>query len=209
MPSEPAAESRWSSAMREALADAQSPDAPFGVNPRVGCVIVSPQGVIVGRGHHRGAGTPHAEVMALADAGQAARGATAVVTLEPCSHTGRTGPCTTALVEAGVAGVVYGQADPRTGCRGSKVLRAAGLDVVGGVLAAQCGKVNEAWTFAFWSTGPWSPGRSPSWTPAWPEPPVVRPPIQAALPPGRPRAAGAGQGNRGGHRNRPHRRPRN
>lgn len=149
MPSEPPEESRWSSAMREALADAQSLDAPFGVNPRVGCVIVSPQGEIVGRGHHRGAGTPHAEVMALADAGQAARGATAVVTLEPCSHIGRTGPCTTALAEAGVAGVVYGQADPtEEAAGGAKVLRAAGVDVVGGVLGVECGKVNEAWTFA-------------------------------------------------------------
>ena len=98
--------------MREALALAQSPDAPFGENPRVGCVIVAPDGEVVGRGHHRGAGTPHAEVVALADAGARAAGATAVVSLEPCRHTGRTGPCTQALLDAGVRAVVYGQADP-------------------------------------------------------------------------------------------------
>ena len=102
----------WDGAMREALALAQSPDAPFGENPRVGCVLVAPDGGIVGRGHHRGAGTPHAEVVALLDAGARARGATAVVTLEPCRHTGRTGPCVEALVAAGVRRVVYGVADP-------------------------------------------------------------------------------------------------
>ena len=140
---------RWSGVMREALSAAQSPDARFGVNPRVGCVIVSPAGVIVGRGHHQGAGTPHAEVMALADAGPAARGGTAVVTLEPCSHTGRTGPCTEALVRAGVAEVVYGQSDPtEEAAGGAKVLRASGVRVVGGVLGVECAKVNEAWTFA-------------------------------------------------------------
>lgn len=149
MASESGEHERWSGAMREALTAAQSPDAPFGVNPRVGCVIVSPDGVIVGRGHHRGAGTPHAEVMALADAGPAALGGTAVVTLEPCSHTGRTGPCTEALVRAGVAEVVYGQSDPtEEAAGGAKVLRASGLTVLGGVLGVECAKVNEAWTFA-------------------------------------------------------------
>ena len=135
--------------MREALALAQSPDAPFGENPRVGCVLVAPDGEVVGRGHHRGAGTPHAEVVALADAGARAAGATAVVSMEPCRHTGRTGPCTQALLDAGVRAVVYGQPDPtEQGGGGGDVLRAAGVDVHGGVLADEARAVNEEWTFA-------------------------------------------------------------
>lgn len=135
--------------MREALALAQSPDAPYGENPRVGCVIVSPSGEVVGRGFHRGAGTPHAEVAALADAGLRAAGATAVVSLEPCRHTGRTGPCTQALLDAGVRAVVFAQSDPTEEARGGgEVLRNAGIDVLGGVLAAEAEAVNEEWTFA-------------------------------------------------------------
>ena len=135
--------------MREALALAQSRDAPFGENPRVGCVLVAPDGEVVGRGHHRGAGTPHAEVVALADAGARAAGATAVVSMEPCRHTGRTGPCTQALLDAGVRAVVYGQPDPtELGGGGGDVLRAAGVDVHGGLLADEATAVNEEWTFA-------------------------------------------------------------
>ena len=139
----------WDGAMREALALAQSPDAPYGENPRVGCVLLAPDGEVVGRGFHRGAGTPHAEVVALADAGPRAAGATAVVTLEPCRHTGRTGPCTQALLDAGVRVVVFGQPDPTEQAGGGgAVLRAAGLEVTGGVLADEAGAVNEEWTFA-------------------------------------------------------------
>ena len=140
---------RWVEPMREALALAQSDDAPFGENPRVGCVVVDADGAVVGRGHHRGAGTPHAEVDALAAAGDKARGATAVVTLEPCRHTGRTGPCTSALIDAGVARVVFGQDDPTSlAGGGAEVLRAAGVEVIAGVLADDARAVNEAWTFA-------------------------------------------------------------
>lgn len=118
-------------------------------NPRVGCVILSPDGTQVAVGHHRGAGTPHAEVDALTQAGDAARGATAVVTLEPCHHTGRTGPCTQALLDAGVARVVYAQSDPNpVAAGGAAGLRAAGVDVVGGVLADEAEKLNRAWTHA-------------------------------------------------------------
>ncbi|WP_109472329.1 bifunctional diaminohydroxyphosphoribosylaminopyrimidine deaminase/5-amino-6-(5-phosphoribosylamino)uracil reductase RibD [Ornithinimicrobium cavernae] len=81
-------------------------------NPRVGCVLVDADGQVVARGHHAGAGTPHAEVAALTAAGPRARGTTAYVTLEPCNHHGRTGPCAQALHRAGVAGVVYAVADP-------------------------------------------------------------------------------------------------
>src|SRR6478736_9843673 len=86
-----------------------------GPNPRVGCVLLAPGARVLGEGWHRGAGTPHAEVAALADArtrGLDVRGATAVVTLEPCDHTGRTGPCSVALLEAGVARVVVAVPDP-------------------------------------------------------------------------------------------------
>lgn len=87
-------------------------------NPRVGCVLVAPSGEVVGEGHHAGAGTPHAEVRALEDAGPRARGATAYVTLEPCHHHGRTGPCSRALVEAGVAAVVYAVPEPTSRATG-------------------------------------------------------------------------------------------
>src|SRR5690349_10397192 len=96
-------------------------------NPRVGCVLLSPDGKELAVGVHRGVGTPHAEVDALTQAGEAARGATAVVTLEPCNHTGHTGPCTKALIEAGVSRVVFGQIDPnRAAAGGTKTLKAAG-----------------------------------------------------------------------------------
>ena len=80
-------------AMRRALELARTPGVPLGPNPRVGCVLLDPSGAEIAEGYHRGAGSPHAEAAALAEAGDDARGATAVVTLEPCNHTGRTGPC--------------------------------------------------------------------------------------------------------------------
>lgn len=139
----------WAQAMHEALALAQSPDAPYGVNPRVGCVIVDADHRVVGRGYHRGAGTPHAEVQALADAGDRAAGATAVVTLEPCRHVGRTGPCTTALIGAGISRVVFAQADPTAAAGGgAEVLAAAGIPATGGLLAAEAERINRAWTFS-------------------------------------------------------------
>ena len=136
-------------AMQRALRIAATPGVPLGPNPRVGCVLLDADGVEVGEGFHRGAGTPHAEVAALRDAGDAARGATAVVTLEPCHHTGRTGPCTEALIEAGVARVVYAQTDSNpVAAGGSDALRAAGIEVVAGLLAEESRQLNRAWTFA-------------------------------------------------------------
>ncbi len=136
-------------AMRRAIALAQSVDIPDGPNPRVGCVLVDSEGRTVGEGVHRGAGTAHAEVDALAQAGTAARGATAVVTLEPCNHTGRTGPCSEALLAAGVARVVFAQADPHAvAAGGADRLRSAGVDVEGGLLAPEAAALNEAWTHA-------------------------------------------------------------
>lgn len=107
-------------------------------NPSVGCVIV--QGSrIVGRGHTQAGGRPHAERMALAQAGDAARGATAYVTLEPCSHHGKTPPCAEALIAAGLARVVTAQTDPdsRVSGRGHAMLRAAGITVTEGVCESE------------------------------------------------------------------------
>jgi diaminohydroxyphosphoribosylaminopyrimidine deaminase / 5-amino-6-(5-phosphoribosylamino)uracil reductase len=105
-------------------------------NPLVGAVVVR-DGAIVGEGWHAAYGGPHAEAAALERAGDAARGATLYVTLEPCCHHGRTPPCTDAVLEAGVARVVYGAADPNPeAAGGAAILRAAGLDVTGGVGAS-------------------------------------------------------------------------
>jgi len=118
-------------------------------NPRVGAVIIDAGGEIVGEGFHQGAGTPHAEIMALRQAGAAARGGTAVVTLEPCAHTGLTGPCTQALIEAGVARVVFAQSDPNpTAAGGAAVLNAAGVRTAAGILADEAVSLNDAWTFS-------------------------------------------------------------
>ena len=136
-------------AMRRALGLAASPGVPHGPNPRVGCVLLDSDGAIVADGHHRGIGTAHAEVDALRRAGDAARGGTAVVTLEPCNHTGRTGPCAGALVAAGVARVVFAQTDPNpVAAGGAATLRAAGVEVEGGLLADEAEALNVAWTFA-------------------------------------------------------------
>lgn len=134
-------------AMRRALELAAR--GPLGPNPRVGCVLLAADGTVLGEGWHRGAGTAHAEVAALADArerGGDVRGATAVVTLEPCDHTGRTGPCSVALLGAGVARVVVAVEDPNpVAAGGATRLRAGGVDVVAGVLAAEGVEVLGAW----------------------------------------------------------------
>ena len=115
-------------------------------NPRVGCVILAGTRII-GDGWHARAGEPHAERNALADAearGFDVKGATAYVTLEPCAHTGRTPPCTQALIEAGIERVVVGAQDPNPSVDGQGIdaLRAAGIDVVTGVLAERCAALN-------------------------------------------------------------------
>ena len=136
-------------AMRRALELAALGPAT-GVNPRVGCVILSADGTPLAEGWHRGAGTPHAEVDALSHlpAG-AARGATAVVTLEPCNHTGRTGPCALALINAGIARVVYAVADPgEHSAGGADRLRAAGVTVETGVQTDAATHLIEDWLVA-------------------------------------------------------------
>lgn len=114
-------------------------------NPAVGCVIVSKDNRIVGRGWTAKGGRPHAETIALAQAGEAARGSTAYVSLEPCSHHGKTPPCADALIAAGVARVVGAikDPDPRTSGKGFAKLKAAGIEVVEGVLADEAKSLNE------------------------------------------------------------------
>jgi diaminohydroxyphosphoribosylaminopyrimidine deaminase/5-amino-6-(5-phosphoribosylamino)uracil reductase len=136
-------------AMVRALALAATPGVPLGPNPRVGCVLLDDTGATVAEGYHRGAGNPHAEVDALAQAGERARGTTAVVSLEPCAHTGRTGPCAVALREAGVRRVVFAQPDPNpVATGGAELLRAAGVDVEQGLLLDEARALNRVWTFA-------------------------------------------------------------
>ncbi|WP_339854261.1 bifunctional diaminohydroxyphosphoribosylaminopyrimidine deaminase/5-amino-6-(5-phosphoribosylamino)uracil reductase RibD [Roseovarius nubinhibens] len=121
--------------MREALRLGRSAMGSAWPNPAVGCVIVAGD-QIVGRGATAPGGRPHAEPQALAEAGAAARGATAYVTLEPCAHHGKTPPCAEALIKAGVARVVVavGDSDPRVSGRGIEMLRKAGIEVLQGVL---------------------------------------------------------------------------
>lgn len=125
-------------------------------NPRVGCVLLR-DGRVVGEGWHRRFGGPHAEVWALRQAGAEARGATALVTLEPCSHHGKTPPCADALVAAGVCRIVAAVADPnpRVAGRGLQRLRDAGLDVELGLLAAEAALLNRPFTKLLTTGLPW------------------------------------------------------
>ena len=134
------------STMRRAVALARRGPAR-GVNPQVGCVLLRPDGSTAAEGWHRGAGTPHAEVDALSHLAPGdARGLTAVVSLEPCDHVGRTGPCSVALIEAGVARVVHAVADPGASSGGgAERLRRAGVDVIGGVLADEAEEMARRW----------------------------------------------------------------
>jgi len=135
---------RYDHAMRHALTLAGNGPA-LGVNPQVGCVLLDASGTIVAEGWHRGAGTPHAEVDALSQVADAT-GLTAVVTLEPCNHTGRSGPCSLALIAAGVSTVVYAIPDPgQNSSGGAQTLRDAGVIVESGVLAAEAEEFLHVW----------------------------------------------------------------
>jgi len=134
--------------MRLALRLARRGSGATSPNPMVGAVLVK-GGKIIGRGWHRRAGLPHAEIEALRDAqknGHSPRGATLYVTLEPCSTHGRTPPCTDAIIAAGIKRVVIGATDPnpKHGGRAFKILRRAGIEVVHGILADACAQSNEA-----------------------------------------------------------------
>lgn len=129
-----------------------------GVNPRVGAVLITDSGEIVGEGWHRGSGTDHAEVAAIKDLvrngraaldGPIARGLTAIVTLEPCNHTGKTGPCAQALIEAGVAKVIYATNDPGLNSSGgAATLRDAGVAVESGLLQTEADELIRVWATA-------------------------------------------------------------
>ncbi len=156
-------------AMERAVALAAAARGRTSPNPTVGCVVLDAAGRVAGEGYHAGAGTPHAEVVALADAGARARGGTAVVTLEPCRHWGRTGPCSEALLAAGIRRVVYALDDPTAQARGgARQLRAAGVEAVGGVLGEAAFAANEHWLeavrlgrpFVTWKAGTSLDGRS-------------------------------------------------
>jgi diaminohydroxyphosphoribosylaminopyrimidine deaminase/5-amino-6-(5-phosphoribosylamino)uracil reductase len=139
----------WDDLMDRALVLARNPQAPRGENPRVGCVIADAQGRIIGEGWHAGAGTDHAEVVALRHAGDRAQQATAIVTLEPCNHRGKTGPCTQALIQAGITRVIFAQQDPTARAGGGGIaLQEAGIEVVSGVRANEAQSINREWSIA-------------------------------------------------------------
>lgn len=130
--------------MKMALALAERGLGQVAPNPAVGCVIVL-DGIVVGRGWTQPGGRPHAETEALARAGKLARGATAYVTLEPCSHHGKTGPCAEALIKAGITRVVaaVSDPDPRVAGKGFAMLEKAGVQIVEGVCGEQARHLNE------------------------------------------------------------------
>ena len=121
----------------------------YGENPQVGAVLINDAGEIIAEGWHKGAGTPHAEIDALknlAAKGLTAAGLTAVVTLEPCNHTGKTGPCSQALIDAGVKKVVFGTYDPGTAEGGGRfTLEEAGVEVISDILRNECVQLIAPW----------------------------------------------------------------
>ena len=143
--------------MRRALQLAALADGHTSPNPMVGAVVLDASGALVGEGYHAQAGQPHAEVGALDQAGQAARGGTLIVTLEPCCHHGRTPPCTEAVLKAGIQRVVVGleDPDPRVGGNGISLLRAHGVEVLQGVLRAEAMEQNRAFLHRVHSGRPW------------------------------------------------------
>ena len=144
----------YDAAMRRALSLA-SQGPVTGGNPQVGCVLLDADGRVVAEGWHHGAGTAHAEVDALSRLTDA-RGLTAVVTLEPCNHTGRTGPCAQALIDAGVTRVVYAISDPgHSSGGGAERLRTAGVEVISGVLADDANELLHVWLTASRRHRPW------------------------------------------------------
>ena len=119
-------------------------------NPQVGAVLLNAAGEVIAEGWHRGAGTPHAEIDALSQVTpEQARGGTLVVTLEPCNHTGRTGPCAVAVIDAGISRLVYAATDPgHASSGGATRLREAGVEVIGGVLEDTVSAHQHSWLTA-------------------------------------------------------------
>ena len=134
-------------AMQRAIALAEKALGKTAPNPIVGAVIVDSTGAIIAEGFHDRMSSPdHAEVVAIKAAGDKAKGSTIVVTLEPCNHTGSTGPCTQAIIDAGITTVVYAVGDPNPqAAGGADTLRAAGITVINGVLETEAAHSNRAW----------------------------------------------------------------
>lgn len=130
--------------VERAIALAEGGRGMVSPNPLVGAVVVSRDGRVVGEGYHEGPGGPHAEVVALRGAGEAARGSTLYTSLEPCNHFGRTPPCTRAIVDAGVVRVVAAMRDPNPVVDGLEELRARGVEVREGLLVEEAARQNEA-----------------------------------------------------------------
>ena len=142
--------------MSRAIELASKVDLSRDVNPTVGAVIVDTDGNIVGEGWHNGSGTDHAEVMAIAQAGSKAVGATLYCTLEPCNAQGKTGPCAQAVIAAGITKVVIGQADPHQAMSGGiKTLQDAGIEVEVGLMQDAAKAINASWNFAQENNRPW------------------------------------------------------
>ena len=143
--------------MRRAIELARRGEGLVEPNPQVGAVVLDAHGAVVGAGWHERFGGPHAEVMAIASAGAAARGGTLVVTLEPCCHHGKTPPCTDAIIAAGVSRVVIGVEDPFPQVSGGGVaaLRRAGIDVETGVLAEAAARLSAPFRRLVVDGRPW------------------------------------------------------
>jgi len=142
--------------MSKAIELAGQVDLSRDVNPRVGAVVVSAGGQVISTGVHLGSGTDHAEASALSQAGELAVGSTVYSTLEPCAAQGKRGPCTQALIDARVARVVFGQADPNSKMAGgAQTLRDAGIEVISAVLVEETAALNPSWNFAHEQGRPW------------------------------------------------------
>ncbi len=137
----------YTSYMKIAIKLAKKAEGMTSPNPLVGAVIIDKKGKIIGKGFHKRAGEPHAEVMALRDAGKVPQGSTMMVTLEPCNHFGRTPPCTLAIQQSGIKRLVIAHKDPNPGVKGggAAYLRKAGIEVIGGVCAQEAERLNEAY----------------------------------------------------------------
>ena len=142
--------------MQAAIDQAKSVDLGNDVNPRVGAVLVDSSGAVVATGYHRGSGTVHAEVDAISKIAGDKSELTLFCTLEPCNATGKQGPCTEAILAAGIKKVVIGQTDlnPKMS-GGAQYLIDNGVEVVTGVLADECSELNTSWNFAHKNNRPW------------------------------------------------------
>lgn len=152
-------QARWDlDFMTLCLTQARQAEGRTAPNPMVGAIVVSEDGIVVGKGFHRAAGLDHAEVVALNEAQDAARGGTLYVNLEPCNHFGRTPPCAPRVIESGIKRVVIGMMDPHDIVAGAgiKTLEAAGLEVVVGVLADECRFLNRAFIKSVTEKLPWT-----------------------------------------------------